>query len=242
VVRSDASDEVERRVGLPLGFLVSLLKDARGEIRLSVPVSGDLSTREFDFQEAVWGAARNLAIRLLALPFSRVGSLFFTQDSKVEAVALGPVVFEPGTAHLGPDMVGHLERVGAFLRDTPAVTLRLAPIPIQADLDTLKRERVLARLNGARARRRHPARREYRERWPDRALPATLEAMVTELASAESLPPDALRELGTRRLDVVRQGLTARGGVDGARLQASSRRVPLVEAGGAARVELDLRP
>jgi hypothetical protein len=190
---------------LPLGFLVSLLKDARGEIRLSVPVSVDLSTGELDFQEAVWSAVRALAIRLLALPFSRVGSLFFSEDSKVEAVALAPVVFEPGTARLAPAMVGHLDRIAAFLRDAPAVKVRLAPIVIQADLDALKRERALAGLG-------------------------------------EELPPDALRDLGARRLDVVRQGLAGRGGVDAGRLTGSSRRVPLVETAGSARVELDLRP
>jgi hypothetical protein len=205
VARSDASDEVERRLGLPLGFLVSLLKDARGEIHLSVPVSGDLSTREFDFREAVWGAVRNLAIRLLVLPFARIGSLFFSEDSKVEAVVLAPVGFEPGTARLAPAMAGHLDRIAAFLRDTPSVALQLAPILTQADLDALKRERARAGLG-------------------------------------EELPPEALRDLGARRLDVVRQGLTGRGGVDAGRLAGSSRRVSLVEAAGAARVELDLRP
>lgn len=247
VARSDAGDEVERRLGLPLGFLVALLKDARGEIRLSVPVSGDLSTREFDFREAVWGAVRNLAIRLLALPFSRVGSLFFSEDSKVEAVALAPVVFEPGTARLASAMVGHLDRITAFLRDKPSVTLRLAPIVTQPDLDALKRERVLARLGGlpglpGGGDAPEAARREYRERWPDRVLPPTLEAIVTELATVEQLPPDALGNLGARRLDVVRQGLTGRGGVDAGRLAGSSRRVPLVGAASAPRVELDLRP
>ncbi len=201
VAQSERRDEVEQRLGMPLGFLVTLLKDARGEIRLSVPVSGDLSAREFDFREAVWGGIRNLAIRLLALPFSRVGSLFFSEDSKVTAVTLAPVVFEPGTARLGPAMVGHLERVAAFLLEAPSVSLRLAPILTQADLDALKRE-----------------------------------------LATEELPPDALRDLGARRLDVVRQALTERGRVDTGRLAGSSRRIPLVEAAGAARVELDLRP
>ena len=247
VAHSDTRDEVERRLGMPLGFLVALLKDARGEIHLSVPVAGDLSTREFDFREAIWGAVRNLAIRLLALPFSRVGSLFFSEDSKVTAVALAPAVFEPGTDRLAPAMTGHLDRIAAFLREAPSVTLRLVPILTQADLDTLKRERVLARLGGdpglpSRGDAPEAAQREYRERWPDRVLPATPAAIVTELAAVEQLPPDALSDLGARRLDMVRQGLTTRGGVDARRLAGSSRRVPLVEAAGAARVEFDLRP
>jgi hypothetical protein len=204
VERAGESDEVERRLGLPLGFLVSLLKDARGEIRLSVPVSGDISTRAFDFHEAVWGAVRALGIRLIALPFSKIGSLFFSEDSKVQGVALTPLVFEAGTATLAPAMAEHLDRVATFLKDAPSVNLRLVPILVQADLDALKRARVAA-------------------------------------GQPEDLPPDALHDLGTRRLDAVRQGLSARGGVEVGRLGGTSPRVPLVEGGSAARVELDLR-
>jgi len=54
------------------------------------------------------------------------------------------------------------------------------------------------------------------------------------------LPPDALRDLGTRRLEVVRQSLT-QAGIDAARLGGTARRAPLVEAAGAPRVEFDLR-
>jgi hypothetical protein len=201
VERSGANDEVEQRLGLPLGFLVSLLKDARGEIRLSVPVSGDLSTREFDFQDAVWSAVRAVSFRLLALPFSRVGSLAFTEDSKVEAVILAPVVIEPGTARLAPGMTEHLDRIATFLRGAPTVNVRLAPILVQADLDALKGER----------------------------------------AAGAPLPEDAVKELGARRLEAVRQALTGRG-VEAARLAGSARRLALVEATGPPRVELDLRP
>jgi hypothetical protein len=157
----------------------------------------------------------------------------------VEAVALAPVVFEPGTARLGPAMTAHLERVTDFLRGAPSVNLVLAPILTQADVDALKREQVRARLAGA-----DPlatAQREYRERWPERPLPADLEAIIAALAAAVATAVEAMRALATRRLDVVRDGLTRGGGVDAGRLTGTARRTPLVEAGGAARVELDPR-
>ena len=247
VARADERDEVQRRLGQPLGLLVSLLKDARGEIRLSIPVSGDVSSREFDFHEAAWGAVRSLAIRLLALPFSRIGSLFFSHDSKVESVAITPVVFEAGTARLGPAMPPHLEHVAAFLRGAPSVGVVLEPVLTQADIDALRREQVLARLaappaSPGGADPLEAARREYRERWPERPLPATLETIVAELAAVETMPADAMKSLGAGRLEVVRQELTRGGGLDAGRLAGAARRVPLVEAGGAARVEFDLRP
>jgi hypothetical protein len=134
----DTRDEVERRVGLPFGLLVSLLKDSRGVIKLSVPVAGDISTREFDYQDALWGAVRTLALRIVALPFSRIGSLFVSEDSKVEAVAITPVTFEPGTDRLTDGMEAHLQKIAGFLRDTPAVNLALQAVFTQADADALK--------------------------------------------------------------------------------------------------------
>lgn len=194
----DDRDEVARRIGLPFGMLVSLLKDSRGDVRLSVPVSGDLSKREFDYSEAVWATIRNLSIRLLALPFSKIGSLFFSEDSKVKAVALAPVVFEPGTDHLGAGMDAHLARVAEFLKQTPAVKVILEPVILEADVEVLKQ------------------------------------------ATSGTLPPDALRDLGTRRIEAVRQSLT-RAGIDAARIGGTARRAPLVEAAGAPRIEFDLR-
>jgi hypothetical protein len=237
----DERDEVARRVGLPFGLLVSLLKDARGEIRLSLPVAGDIGTREFDYKEAVWAAVRNLSIRLVALPFSKVGSLFFSDDSKMTAVTLAPVFFEPGTDRFGPGMDPHLERVGEFLRGTPAVKVVLEPVLIDADVQALKRAQLVAHLTApGEGDALERARREHRLRWPERPVPPTLEAIVAELATAETLSPDAMRTLATRRIEAVRQSLT-RGGVDAARLPGSARRTPLVEASGTPRVEFDLR-
>jgi len=242
VAALDERDEVARRVGLPFGMLVSLLKDARGEIKLSLPVAGDIGTREFDYKEAVWASVRNLAIRLVALPFSKIGSLFFSEDSKVKAVTLAPVVFEPGTERFGPDMEPHLKRVADFLRDTPAVKVVLEPVMIEADAQALRRAQLLAHLSGpGDGDVLERARREHQLRWPDRPVPPTLDAIVAELAKAETLAPEALRALATRRLEAVRQSLTRGGGVDAARLPGTARRTPLVEAAGNPRVEFDLR-
>jgi uncharacterized protein DUF748 len=242
----DERDEVERRIGLPFGMLVSLLKDSKGEIRLSLPVAGDLSSLDFDYSEAVWGTVRNLSIRLLALPFSKIGSLFFSQDSKVKAVAVAPALFEAGTDHLGPEMGPHLDRVAAYLRGAPAMKVVLDPILVESDRQILRREQARARFAGpagppGTADPLERARDEYRVRWPDKPMPPTLDAIVAELAAAETLPADALRTLATRRIEVVRQGLT-RSGVDVARLTGTAARNPLVEAAGAPRVEFDLRP
>jgi Domain of Unknown Function (DUF748). len=221
----DARDEVEERVGLPFGMLVSLLQNSSGEIRLSVPVAGDLSKLEFDYGEAVWATIRKLSVRLLALPFSKIGSLFVSSnDSKVKAVAVAPALFEAGTDHLGPEMGAHLDQVAAFLRAAPAVKVVLDPIVVEQDRQALRREQARARLAAPAGSPENTdqlerARNEYRGRWPDKPLPSTLDAIVAELATTETLPADALRTLAARRVEVVREELTRGRAIDVARLR-----------------------
>jgi len=211
VVAVDERDEVERRTGLPFGMLISLLKDARDEIRLSLPVSGDISTREFQFQEAVWGAVRSLALRVVALPFSKIGSLFVSHDSKVERVAITPVTFAPGDTALTPAMDAHLRDVAKFLKESPSVGLTVRPIVTQADVDAMRRAAA-------------PADKP--------AGPGCCAGMV--------VPPETLRDLSARRLDAVREAVARHGG-DPARLTGQARRTALVEEAGEPRVELNLK-
>ena len=246
VAQSGDEDEVQRRLGLPLSFLITLMKDSRGQIRLSVPVSGDLGSREFDFSETVWAAVRNLTIRLLALPMSRLGSLFVSPDSKVEAVTIDPLIFESGSSRLADGMVAHLDRVASFVRDRPAIRLGLEPIVTLADVDALKNAAILARLGATSAPRDNAdalaaLRAEYRRRWPERAPPPTLDAIVAALAQEEATPADAVQKLTADRVGVVR-GELAKRGVEATRLVTRTRRTALVETAGVGRVEVDLTP
>jgi hypothetical protein len=107
-------------------------------------------------------------------------------------------------------------------------------------IDALKREQVRKRL--AAGDPLAAAQRAFRDRWPDREPPPTLDAIVAALAAVEPSSAEALRALGTQRLEAVRQGLTRGGVVDASRLTGTVPRSPLIEAGGVPRVELDLKP
>ena len=114
-------------------------------------------------------------------------------------------------------MPPHLEHVATFFRGAPSARVVLEPILTQADIDALRREQVLARLapppaSPGGADPLEAARREYRDRWPERPLPATLETIVAELATVETMPADAMKSLGARRLEGGRPQLPPGGG------------------------------
>jgi hypothetical protein len=234
-------NEFTQRTGLPLSTLVSLLKDRQGVIKLTVPVHGRLSAPDFQYSEAVWAAVRNLAIRLVALPFSLVGKLLFTEDSRIEAVQIDPVTFV--TASAAPDQAGArlLANLARFLQDRPEIRLRLRPVTTVADVTALRRRALDSRLatpGADEAARRAAAIGLYTELFPRRQPPTSDEALFDELARETPTPPRALRTLSTERVAAVHDALV-RAGVAPDRLQRLESRTA-VAGEGTPRVEFEI--
>ena len=111
VAPSRASDEVKKRIGLPLGLIVALIKDGDGNIHVNVPISGTLTDKQFDFSDAIWTAVRNVIINILKAPFRAIGGLF-TSGDKIDELKVDPVTFAAGSAVLSPEMERQTVRVG----------------------------------------------------------------------------------------------------------------------------------
>ena len=245
-VPSRSGDEVRERVGVPLGLLTSLLKNAKGEIRLSVPVSGDLGRGQLDLTDAFWAAVRETAISVMALPVSWVGKIFYTEDARIETVQIWPVYFEAGSTRFVRDFDRHADRLATFLRDAPGVTLAMKAVHTVEDIAALKRLAVRQRIEAA---AREPgqtaetaAARLFAERFPGQAPPAGLDPLVTALARAEPNPDVAARELAARRMEVTRARLQAtKGAANADRLRVTEGVVP-VEASGEGRIEFEIVP
>ena len=56
------------------GRVVALMKDAGGDIRLTLPVTGELSSPKFGFGTAIKQALRHVLSGLLTAPFRALGS------------------------------------------------------------------------------------------------------------------------------------------------------------------------
>jgi hypothetical protein len=214
-------------------------------VRLNLSVTGRLSSREFDFGDAVWDAIRKTAINVLALPVSWVGKIFYTADARIDTIAIWPVSFEPGGTRMRRGFDAHAARVATFMRDTPAIAFALKPVLTVEDVDALKREAVRQRLAALAGAAGQPdagaaAARIFAERFPGRPVPAQLDALIGELAREEPSPDSGLGALATQRLELIRRELVGKG-VDPARLRPSDGTVP-VEASGAGRVEFEMIP
>jgi Domain of Unknown Function (DUF748) len=238
VAPSRASDEVKKRIGLPLGLIVALIKDGDGNIHVNVPVSGTLTDKKFDFSDAIWTAVRNVIINVLKAPFRAIGGLF-TSGDKIDELKVDPVIFAPGSAALSPEMERQTVRVGDFLRRAPYVGLTLTSVTSPEDEEALKARAVAARLEKFQKEQgiADPAaalRRYYQVAVKDAQLPRTVDDQILLLRKREPVPTAALADLRKQRLDVTRDRLAKVEGIPEARLAIAPEGAPPAPGGAAA--------
>ena len=156
VARAGGADGAQARIGLPLGMIVALMKDRRGDIRLSLPVGGRLSDPRFDMSEALWSTVRNVAVKAITAPVSWIGRVQVGSDSRIQRVEVDPIPFAPGSATLAAEAQEQVARLAAFLEQVPVVRLSLMPAVSSQDRAALEEK---TRPPGGRARLR--ARRKH---------------------------------------------------------------------------------
>lgn len=248
---------------LPVRLAISLLKNARGEIDLDVPVSGSLSDPQFNVGRLIWSALLNLIGKAVTSPFSLLASAFGGNADE-----LGSIAFEPGSAVLATSEQAKLARIAQALADKPAVKLDLVgradpasdgPALKQAAVLRLLRQQKLKDLVGrgdsldadqvvigpdeydkylARAYSAATIEKPRNALGIARTLPSA--EMATRLADAAAVGDSELRALAEARADAVQQALAG---------QVSAGRVfvvaPRIETGdgstAAARVDFTLK-
>jgi hypothetical protein len=240
VAPSSGGDEVKQRLGLPLGLIVALLKDGKGEIRANVPVTGSMNDPKFDLRETIWTAIKNVLVNIVKAPFRALSRLFSGGDT-LEEPKVDPVTFAAGSSVLAPDMEEHLLRVADFLRRTPFVNLALVPAPSAADADAVRTEAVDARLREFQKERgledvATTLATYFKERLADVTPPETVEEQLALLREREHPSEAALADLARRRVDATRERLVTAEGIPAERLRAGEPRAD-AKAEGAGRVE-----
>jgi uncharacterized protein involved in outer membrane biogenesis len=242
LVQAGDDDKAKEKIGLPLGLIVALMKDARGEIRVNVPVSGSLSAPEFSLGEAIWTAVKNVIINVLAAPFRAIGRLF-TSGDKITGFAIDPVRFEPGSAAISEAMGEQLAKLNEFLRNSPFVRLSLSSVVTDADVGALKTQEVTAKIQAYQREQNikdlaPAAQRYFQQRFPKLKPPETVEGIVAALREVEPRPEPQAQKLAARRVEIVRERLSS-AGTEAKRLEAAAKS-PAAEPKGDGRVEFSV--
>jgi uncharacterized protein involved in outer membrane biogenesis len=115
--------ESSSAINLPIRLAVALLKNAKGEITVDVPISGSLNDPEFSISQAVLHAFMNLITKIVTSPFTLLANAFGGGGAKAQN--LGFIEFQPGLAKLSPAAIDKLTTLATALKDRPELQLNI---------------------------------------------------------------------------------------------------------------------
>ncbi|WP_404366561.1 DUF748 domain-containing protein [Marinobacter sp.] len=226
-------------INAPIKLGLALLRDSDGRIDINLPVEGDLTDPDFQITRVVMGTFANLVIKAATSPFSVLGSV--ADLAGITGPELGNVGFRPGIAELGDDESRKLEALAEALAKRPqlALDVRGGAAP-ELDRPALLRQQLFDDLeiapDGAseeRARRLEQAYQAADLSPPlDRLRAQTesasgrtekwQEALISKLIQDRSLPDNALRELASKRGQLLQSRLLETHGVPSEQLYMRS--------------------
>jgi flagellar motor protein MotB len=126
---------------LPVRLAVALLKDQNGEIKLQIPVSGDLKDPKFSVGKVVLKIIVNLLVKVATSPFALLGSIFGGGEQ------LGYAEFDYGSAALTAETQKKLDILTKALHDRPALKMDIiGHADPEKDREGLKQNLLLRRV------------------------------------------------------------------------------------------------
>lgn len=138
------AERLSARIGLPIDTIVALLKDSGGQIRIDIPISGDLKNPSFDLTDAITQALVGAIRTTIVAPFR----LLF-EPVRIVAGAVGsgppvfkPVTFEPGGRQLAPEARVFLDAVIDMLKKRPNLRVDVCGRATAEDLAAVRAGRA----------------------------------------------------------------------------------------------------
>ena len=114
----DSVDSPEA-TSLPLPLAVGIMKNLKGEIDISLPISGDLNDPDFNIGGVVVTAFTNLITKIITSPFAILGSLVEGGDD------ISSVNFLAGQTSLDVNQTNNIIKLTKALKDRPKLNLEI---------------------------------------------------------------------------------------------------------------------
>jgi len=141
-------EQFERQLRVPLPTALAVLKDSKNKIKLKVPITGNITDPTFNFTEAfnqalVKGMTK-AAVSYLKYIFQPYGTMMTVVElgmmagTKITALRLDPVFFDPGMETISENAVPYLERVAELLKTRPEIRIKVCGLATEADKDDQK--------------------------------------------------------------------------------------------------------
>ncbi|TIH17987.1 DUF748 domain-containing protein [Marinifilum sp. JC120] len=117
---------------IPIGLGLALLRDSSGNIRLDIPVEGDLSDPQFKLGKVIGRAIVNLLVKAVTSPFALIGALVGGGED------MDVMAFEPGKAGFKEGELSKVESVAKAMADRPGLKLEISGFTAPEDIPAME--------------------------------------------------------------------------------------------------------
>jgi hypothetical protein len=133
-----AETDASLAIGLPAAL--GLLKDSNDDIKLNLPIKGDLKDPKFDFSDAIrvvlGKALTKASTTYVAYALQPWGAALLVKDvagKMVTQVNLDPVVYEPASIESPENTTLYLKKISELMRSRPGIELKICGQATEAD-------------------------------------------------------------------------------------------------------------
>lgn len=142
VIRDDdkLAKQYDANMPLPVEMAVDFLKDSKGRIELSVPVTGDLDNPQFNFMPAVASAIEETMqfaalsyIKYTLQPWGTMISIGELVAGKMSKITFDPLLFNPGSETIDARQKTYLDKIAKLMQDTPRLGLTVCGVATSED-------------------------------------------------------------------------------------------------------------
>jgi hypothetical protein len=140
---AEIMERFERQLRVPLSTALAVLKDSKNNFKLKVPITGNITDPTFNFTDALNQALvkgmTKAAVSYLKYIFQPYGTMMTVVElgimagTKITALRLDPVFFDPGSETFSENALPYLERVAELLKTRPEIRIKVCGLATEAD-------------------------------------------------------------------------------------------------------------
>jgi len=146
------------QISMPLDSALSLLRDKKNDIKLELPITGNINKPDFNISgiinKALGTALKKTTMTYLTLalqPYGAIISLVKMADKAANAVNLSPVSFAANSSNVDETGKDYLSKINKLMQDRPQLRIKLCGKAVNTDRDYIKQEKHTAWLTKQKA-------------------------------------------------------------------------------------------
>ncbi|MBL4744714.1 MAG: DUF748 domain-containing protein [Cycloclasticus sp.] len=135
---------ISQNLSMPLDSALSLLRDENDDIKLNIPIKGDVASPDFNISDIINTALANslqgavtASLKLALGPYALVYMATEAAYGAATAIHLKPVEFFAGEHLLSNDSITYLQHMGEMMKKSPGLRLKLCGFSTEVDRQAL---------------------------------------------------------------------------------------------------------